>query len=131
ALRRTMAQDRSLGDVFLTADEIGIRRIQLNDLRESLRRGYEDFNARPTLGLFVLVIYPLFALLLTLFLLGERPLHMAFPVVAGLALLGPVISVGLFEISRRRELGLDSALHPAFRFVHSSSFAPILALSIV
>ncbi len=126
-----MAQERSLGDVFVTADQIGIRRIRLNDLWQSLREGYDDFNAKPCLGVFVVVIYPLFALLLTLFLLGERPLHMAFPVIAGFTLLGPVLSVGLFEMSRRRERGLDLNWRSAFQFVHSSTFAPILALSIL
>jgi uncharacterized membrane protein len=42
-----------------------------------------------------------------------------------------VVSVGLFEISRRRELGLDLSWRSAFQFVHSSSFAPILALTIL
>jgi uncharacterized membrane protein len=126
-----MAQERTFGDVFVTADEIGIRRIQLRDLWQSLREGYDDFNARPSVGVFVVVIYPLFALLLTLFLLGERPLHLAFPVIAGLTLVGPVFSVGLFEMSRRRERGLDLGWRSAFQFVHSSRFAPILALSIL
>ena len=126
-----MAQERPFGDVFVTADAIEIRRIHLSDLWQSLREGYEDFNAKPSLGIFLLVIYPLFALLLTLFLLGERPLHMAFPVIAGFTLLGPVVSVGLFEMSRRRELGLDLNWRAAFQFVHSASFAPILALTIL
>jgi uncharacterized membrane protein len=126
-----MTQERSFGDAFITGDEIGIRRIHLRDLWQSLREGYDDFNAKPSVGFFVLIIYPLFALLLTLFLLGERPLHMAFPVIAGLTLLGPVISVALFEMSRRGERGLDLNWRSAFRFVHSASFAPILALSIL
>jgi uncharacterized membrane protein len=126
-----MAQERSFEDAVVTADEIGIRRIQLSDLWQSLKEGYDDFNAKPSLGLFLVVIYPLFALLLTLFLLGERPLHMAFPVIAGFTLLGPMMSVGLFAMSRRRERGLDLNWRSAFQFIHSSSFAPILALSIL
>jgi uncharacterized membrane protein len=42
-----------------------------------------------------------------------------------------VVSVGLFEMSRRRERGLDVSWRSTFDFVHSASFAPILALSVV
>ena len=125
-----MAQETSFADVVVTTDEIGIRKIHVHDLWQSLREGYDDFNAKPSLGVFVTIIYPLVALLLTLYLLGEHPLHMIFPVIAGFTLLGPVVSVALFEMSRRRERGLDLNWRSAFQFIHSSSFAPILALSI-
>jgi uncharacterized membrane protein len=125
-----MAEETSFADVVVTTDEIGIRRIHVHDLWQSLREGYDDFNAKPSLGVFVTIIYPLVALLLTLYLLGEHPLHMIFPVIAGFTLLGPVVSVALFEMSRRRERGLDLTWRSAFQFIHSSSFAPILALSI-
>src|ERR1700687_3098686 len=76
------------------------------------------------------LLYLLFALLLTLFLVGGNLLHLAFPIVAGLTLIGPVVSVGLFEMSRRRERGVEVTWSSTFDFVHSASFAPILALSI-
>ena len=125
-----MAQEKSFRDVQVRLSEIEIREIGVKDLWQALREGFDDFNARPTIIAFLIVIYPLFALLLTLFLVGENLLHLAFPMVAGFTFLGPVVSVGLFEMSRRRERGLDLSWRSAFDFVHSSSFAPILALSV-
>ena len=127
-----MAQEKSFRDIQVRSSEIGIRTIGLNDLWQSLKEGYDDFNATPAVGMHLaLLFYLLFALLLTLLLVGESLLHLAFPIVAGLTLIGPVVSVGLFEMSRRRERGLDVSWRSTFDFVHSASFAPILALSVV
>src|SRR5438552_3139161 len=127
-----MAQEKSFRDVQVRSSEIGIRTIGLKDLWQSLKEGYDDFSATATLGVHLAILfYLLFALLLTLFLVGGNLLHLAFPVVAGLTLIGPVVSVGLFEISRRRERGLDVSWRSTFDFVHSASFAPILALSVL
>ena len=125
-----MAQENTLRDVQVTSSEIGIRKIGVNDLWQALKEGFDDFKAKPSHVAFLCFTYPRFALLLTLFLIGENPLHLAFPVVAGLTLLGPVVSIGLFEMSRRRERGLDVTWSSVFGFVHSSSFAPIAALSL-
>ena len=125
-----MAQEKTFRDVQVSLSEIGIRKIGVNDLWQALKEGHDDFKAKPSTIAFVFVIYPLFALLLTLFLVGENLLHLAFPMVAGLTFLGPVVSVGLFEMSRRRERGLELVWRSAVDFVHSSSFAPIIALSV-
>ena len=123
-----MAQE-TFRDVQVRSHEIGIRTIGLNDLWQALKEGYDDFNASTISGVFLTV--PLFALLMTLFLVRDNLPYLAFPMVAGFTLIGPVVSVGLFEKSRRRERGLDASWRSTFDFVHSASFAPILALSVV
>ncbi len=125
-----MAQEVSFRDVQVTSNEIEIRKIGVHDLWQALKEGFDDFQAKPSHVPFLILTYPLFALLLTLFLAGDNLLHLAFPIVAGFTFLGPVVSVGLFEMSRRRERGLDVTGRSAFDFVHSSSFAPIVALSV-
>ena len=125
-----MAQEKTFRDVQVTSSEIGIRKIGVKDLWQALKEGFDDFNAKPSHVVFLCVIYPLFALLLTLLLIGQNLLYLAFPMIAGFTLFGPVVSVGLFEMSRRRERGLDVTWRSAFEFAHSSSFAPIAALSV-
>lgn len=126
-----MAQESSFRDIQISSKDIEVRKIGLQDLWQSLREGYDDFNAKPSFGVFLAIIYPMAALLVTLFLLSDKLLYLAFPMIAGLTLIGPAISVALFDMSRRRELGLDLDWRSAFDFVHSASFAPIMALSVV
>lgn len=127
-----MVQEKSFRDIQVSSSEIEVRTIALNDLWQSLKEGYDDFNATPAVGMFLTVLlFLLFALLLTLSLVGKNLHYLAFPIVAGFTLIGPVVSVGLFEMSRRREHGLDVSWRSTFDFVHSASFAPILALSLV
>ena len=125
-----MAQAQSFRDTQVASSEIGVRTIGLNDLWQSLREGYDDFNAMPTFGMVLLaVLFPLFAALATMLFVGKsNMLYLAFPIVAGFTLVGPVVSVALFEMSRRREHGLDVGWSWTFDFVYSASFAQIVAL---
>ena len=123
-----MTQEASFRDIQVRSSEIVIRKIGVKDLWQSLQEGYDDFITKPSFGVFLVVIYPLFALLLTLS--GDHLVYLAFPMVAGLTFLGPVVSVALCEMSRRRERGLKLNWSMAFDFIHTHSFAPILALSI-
>ena len=68
-----MTQENSFRDIQVTSSEIGVRTIALNDLWQSLKEGYDDFNATPAVGMFLTVLlFLLFALLLTLVLVGKN-----------------------------------------------------------
>ena len=109
-----------------------VRRISASDLYHALARGYDDFAAFPSHALFLCVIYPLVGILLIGLTFGTLSLlPLAIPIAAGFALVGPVAAIGLYELSRRREAGLDSSLSHAFDVLHSPSLGAIITLSIL
>lgn len=85
------------------AYDIDVATITTRDVGHALRRGVDDFLARPTTAIFVIVIYPLVGLLLYRFAFRQDLLPLLFPIVAGFALVGPITAAALHEISRRRE----------------------------
>jgi uncharacterized membrane protein len=110
-----------------------VRRIGIFDLRDALAKGLDDFRAMPTHSLFLIVIYPIVGLILLRFTFGYAMLPVIFPLVAGFALIGPLAALGLYELSRRRELGLGpswDALN-VFRLSRVRSIASLGAVLMV
>ena len=89
------------------ATALPIRRIGLADLKDALGRGLDDFLAMPSHAVFLCLIYPIVGLLIFRMALGANVLPLLYPIAAGFALLGPFAALGLYEMSRRREAGLD------------------------
>src|SRR5438309_10081266 len=105
-----------------------IRTIQLSDLREALRLGWEDFKAVPSHAIILCVIYPVLGLVLARTVLGYSVLPLLFPLAAGFALLGPFAALGLYELSSRRERGESATAWDAVEVLRSPSFGAMLGL---
>jgi uncharacterized membrane protein len=108
-----------------------VRRIELADLKDVLARGISDFAAYRTDVMFLCVIYPVAGLLLAWLAFGYDLLQLVFPLAFGFALIGPVAAVGLYEISRRREQGIEITWADAFGVVRAPAFGAILVLGLV
>jgi uncharacterized membrane protein len=105
-----------------------LRAIRPVDLEDALARGLSDFVAMPTHIVFLCLIYPIVGLFLGRLAFGYEMLPLLFPLMAGFVLIGPFAAIGLYELSRRREQGLEACWTDAFDVLGSPSFAAIAAL---
>jgi uncharacterized membrane protein len=108
-----------------------IRSIGLADVKTALARGVDDFYAMPTHAIFLCIVYPIIGLVLARLAFGYSTLPLLYPLISGFALVGPFASLGLYEMSRRRELGEDVSISHAFEVLQSSSIGAITALSLL
>lgn len=99
------AQDMQVEEPPRRPDPV-VRTITFSDITESLSAGLRDFQAAPAYGLFFGLIYAAAGILLMLSISALKMTYLAYPLGAGFALIGPLVAVGLYEVSRRRELGL-------------------------
>ena len=110
---------------------IEVKRITPTDVLRALAQGLDDFAAMPSHAIFLCVIYPLIGLWLISLASGYSMLPLAFPIAAGFALIGPFAAIGLYELSRRREAGLDTSSTHAFDVLHSPSLGAIVAMGLL
>jgi uncharacterized membrane protein len=108
-----------------------IRKIEFRDIREALAKGARDFYAMPSHLAFLAAIYPLCGVVLAYVTSQQNALQLLFPLSSGFALIGPFAAVGLFEMSRRRELGLDVSWKYALNVLRSPSIPSIAALGLL
>jgi uncharacterized membrane protein len=108
-----------------------IRRIGIADLKDALAKGFDDFTAMPTHAMFLCIVYPIIGLVLGRLAFGYSILPLIYPLASGFALIGPLAALGLYELSRRREAGLDVSVSHAFDVLRSSSIGAIAALGVL
>ena len=102
-----------------------VRSLQVSDLRDVLNKGMQDFRVRPTHVVFLCAIYPIAGLVLFRATFAYDLFPLLYPLAAGFALLGPIAAIGLYELSRRLEVGMDTAWSHTFDVLHSPSLGPI------
>jgi uncharacterized membrane protein len=108
-----------------------VRHIGVQDLRDALGKGLEDFGTYRTDVIFACLIYPVIGLLLSRLAYGHGMLPLIFPLASGFALVGPFLAIGLYEMSRRHERGIDASWADAFAVVRSPAFGAILMLGLL
>ncbi|MCH8615538.1 DUF2189 domain-containing protein [Sphingomonas sp. SM33] len=90
------------------SSDIAVRKISWDDARAALREGWGDFMEMRGDLIFVGLLYPLIGVVAATAIIGGALLPLLFPIVAGIAFLGPVAAIGFYEMARRREQGLQS-----------------------
>jgi uncharacterized membrane protein len=108
-----------------------VRRIGIQDLREVLARGLDDFMANRTDILFLCLIYPLLGIVLARLASGYDFLPLVFPLASGFALIGPLAGVGLNEMSRRREAFGQTRWVDVFAVLRSPSIGAIALMGLL
>jgi uncharacterized membrane protein len=108
-----------------------VRRIGVADLKAALREGMEDLGAVRADVLFIGVIYPIAGLLLLMAVSQQNLMPLAFPLVSGFALIGPIAAVGLYEISRRRERGEPVSMITAFEVLRAPALGSIIGVGLI
>jgi len=123
--------DLPLNAYGVAAPSPTVRRINLADLRAALAEGWSDFLAIPTQLVFLCILYPVIGLVAARVATGNNLLPLVFPLVAGFALVGPVLAIGLYELSRRREAGLSVSWLNAFDVLRNPAMLSVAMLGAV
>ena len=112
-------QNRDARLLAATAQRIypTVRAVSFADINEAWAQGLRDFRAAPVYGLVFGGFYAAGGIVVVL---GASALglgYLAYPLAAAFALIGPFAAVGLYEVSRRLEVGLTLSWHAVLRAV--------------
>lgn len=126
-----MAIRKAVADTGVSHTIPDVRKIGTPDLIDALAKGIADFNAKPTHLFFLCIIYPILMVIFARAYAGYEFLPLVFPILAGSTLLGPLAACGMYELSRRREQGLDISWTDCFNVLRSPSILAIATIGVV
>lgn len=109
----------------------GVYRIGYADVRDALRKGFEDFKAYRSDVAFLCVTYVVVGLVLARLAFGMDLLPLLFPLASGFAILGPIAALGLYEMSRLREQGVEVSWMNAFDVLRAPAVGAIAVLALL
>jgi uncharacterized membrane protein len=113
------------------SEAIPVRRIGSADLLDALRQGMADFWSSPTHLVFLGLMYPIIGIFFAGLAFGYNMLPILFPLMSGFALVGPIAAIGLYEISRRKEQGLDISWQSMADLFRSPAMGSIAAVGVL
>ena len=128
-----MVNQNSISDADVYQSVVPVvHSIDVADLTDALTKGIDDFKAMPTHLVHFAWIYPIVILIGTRTYAGYDVLPFAFPLLTGYTLVGPLVAIGMYELSRRREIeGKVVSRMYAFEALRSPSIRSIAALGIL
>ncbi|MDX1541687.1 MAG: DUF2189 domain-containing protein [Geminicoccaceae bacterium] len=90
-----------------------IRKVDLDRPWSWLAAGWRDLTAAPSIGITYGVVFALVGWSLTFGLYLADAIYLILPLSAGFLILGPILAVGLYDVSRKRERGQTPSLGSA------------------
>ena len=112
-------------------EQLKVKTVHPRELADVLIKGLSDFKAMPTHIIFLCLIYPIVIAIFARVYAGYEVLPLVFPLLAGYTLIGPLVATGMYELSRRREKGIDTSRKKAFHVLQRHATRSIGLLGIL
>jgi uncharacterized membrane protein len=126
-----MANEELVSTAEMAYPQPKINTIYVSDLKEVWDKGLEDFKEMPTHLVFLCLIYPIVTLIFARAYAGFDMVPLVFPILAGYTLIGPLVATSMYELSRRREYGLDQSRMHVFDILKYSTIRPVAVLGLL